>query len=294
MEVGERVSRVTYQILRNIIWHCHLQRLQLVHNLGRRYRKYFYNRFYRGHIDVLQNVMYLDAKDSLDLFINKIYEPYETKLISNIISPGDVVLDIGANIGYYTVIFAKLVGQNGKVFAFEPEPTNFSLLQKNVSINGCSNVTVEQKAVSNRNERKKLYLNKENAGMHTIYKSQYADLDPVEIETISLDTYFNNYTGKIDFIKMDIEGSEYTALEGMKTILQRQNSIKLLVAFFPSAIREYGYEPEQYFDLLRSYGFRIYFINSQTKDLELVNPVDLQHLINRGSKYELNLLCKKE
>jgi FkbM family methyltransferase len=238
--------------------------------------------------------MYLDAKDSLDLFINKIYEPYETKLISNIISPGDVVLDIGANIGYYTVIFAKLVGQNGKVFAFEPEPTNFSLLQKNVSINGCSNVTVEQKAVSNRNERKKLYLNKENAGMHTIYKSQYADLDPVEIETISLDTYFNNYTGKIDFIKMDIEGSEYTALEGMKTILQRQNSIKLLVAFFPSAIREYGYEPEQYFDLLSSYGFRIYFINSQTKDLELVNPGDLQHLINRGSKYELNLLCKKE
>jgi FkbM family methyltransferase len=245
-------------------------------------------------VEVLGNIMYLDLKDSMNLSLNKIYEPYETQLISSIIEPGDVVLDIGAHIGYYTLLFAKLVGQNGKVFAFEPEPTNFQLLEKNVSINGYSNVTLEQKAVSNRNEKKKLYLSKESSGMHTIYKSQYANLDSVKIETISLDNYFSNYRGKIDFIKMDIEGSEYTALEGMQTILQRQNNIKLLVAFFPSAIREYGYKPEQCIDLLMSSGFRIYFANSRTNDLEVVNPANLWHLVKMAGKPELNLLCEKE
>jgi len=238
--------------------------------------------------------MYVDPNDSLDLFINKIYEPYETQLVSSKIKQGDVVLDIGANIGYYTLIFAKLVGQNGKVFAFEPEPANFRVLEKNVSVNGYSNVIPEQKAVSNRNEKKKLYLNKQNAGMHTIYKSKNANLGSVEIETVSLDNYFSNYRGKIDFIKTDIEGSEYTALEGMQTILKRQNNIKLLVAFDSSSIREYGYKPEQYIDLLMSNGFRVYFANSRTKDLEVVNPANLQHLIEMAGKLELNLLCEKE
>jgi FkbM family methyltransferase len=294
MQMKEGISRVLYKMLRSIVWHWGLQRSALVRNLGRTYRNYFYGRFYGGLIDVLQNIMYVDPKDSLDLFINKIYEPYETQLVSSKIKQGGVVLDIGANIGYYTLIFAKLVGQNGKVFAFEPEPANFRVLEKNVSVNGYSNVIPEQKAVSNRNEKKKLYLNKQNAGMHTIYKSKNANLGSVEIETVSLDNYFSNYRGKIDFIKMDIEGSEYTALEGMQTILKRQNNIKLLVAFDSSSIREYGYKPKQYIDLLMSNGFRVYFANSRTKDLEVVNPANLQHLIEMAGKLELNLLCEKE
>lgn len=299
MGLQERTSRIIYKMLRNIIWHWGLQRSELVRKLARPYRNYFYRRFYRDHIDVFGHKIYLDPNDSLYLFINEIYEPYETELISSIIKPGSVVLDIGANIGYHTLLFAKLVGQSGKVFAFEPSSANFRLLEKNVSINGYPNVILEQKAVSNRNEKKKLYLNEWNTGMHTIYKpQQHASLDSVEIDTISLDNYFSNYGGKIDFIKMDIEGSEYTALEGMQTILQRQNDIKLLVAFNPSAIREYGYKPEQQIDLLVSNGFKVYFANSQTKDLELVNPGDVQYLIKMslkdGGKEELSLLCKKE
>jgi FkbM family methyltransferase len=293
MHIGEKTSRLIYRILKSVALHSSLQQSQLVRNLGQSYRNHFRGRFYRDHVEVLQNMMYLDPKDSMNLSINKIYEPYETQLISSIINPGNVVLDIGANIGYYTLIFAKHVGQNGKVFAFEPEPANFRLLEKNVSINGYSNVILEQKAVSNRNEKKKLYLSKETAGMHRIYKSQHANLDSVEIETISLDTYFSNYTGKIDFIKMDIEGSEYTALEGMQTVLQRQNNVKLLTAFFPSAIQDYGYKPEQYIDLLMSNGFRVYFANSQTEDLEVVNSADVWRLIKTAGKPEINLFCEK-
>ena len=74
--------------------------------------------------------MFLDSEDSLNLSINGIYEENETALIKKEIEQGNIVLDIGANIGYYTLIVAKLVGKNGKVFAFEPDPTNFALLKK--------------------------------------------------------------------------------------------------------------------------------------------------------------------
>src|SRR3990172_1939329 len=74
--------------------------------------------------------MYLGPKDSLNLSINGVYEDVETEFVKKIIHEGDIVLDIGANIGYYSLIFAKLVGKLGKVFSFEPEPYNFSLLNK--------------------------------------------------------------------------------------------------------------------------------------------------------------------
>lgn len=86
---------------------------------------------------VMGHKMFLDCKDSLNLSINNgIYEEFETNIVKEEIKKGDIVLEIGANIGYYTLIFAKLVGEKGKVFAFEPDPTNFALLKKNIEING--------------------------------------------------------------------------------------------------------------------------------------------------------------
>ena len=76
--------------------------------------------------EVMGHQMYLDPKDTLDLSINGVYEPFETSLVLDEVREGEVVLDIGAHIGYYTLIFAKLVGPLGKVFAFEPELENFA------------------------------------------------------------------------------------------------------------------------------------------------------------------------
>ncbi len=97
--------------------------------------------------------MFLDKKDVLGLSINGVYEPLETKLVRKEVKKSDVVLDIGANIGYYTLILAKLVGKKGRVFAFEPDPTNFALLKKNISINGYKNVILVPKAVAGKTRR---------------------------------------------------------------------------------------------------------------------------------------------
>ena len=119
--------------------------------------------------EVQGHKMFLDSKDALGLSINEIYEPLETEFVKKEVKKGNVVLDIGANIGYYTLIFAKLVGENGKVFAFEPDPTNFALLKKNVEMNGYKNVVLVQRAVSNKTGKLKLYLCEDNPGDHRIY-----------------------------------------------------------------------------------------------------------------------------
>ena len=106
--------------------------------------------------------MFLDSNDSLRLSINGTYSEYETDVMKKIVKKGDVDLDLGANIGYYTLIFAKIVGKNGKVFAFEPDLTNFTLLKKNVEINGYKNVVLINKAVSDKTGKLKLFLNERN------------------------------------------------------------------------------------------------------------------------------------
>lgn len=97
-------------------------------------------------IDVQGSKMWVDAEDyaiSYYLITRGIYEPRETNLFKKIVRHGMTVIDLGANIGYYTLIASKLVGESGKVYAFEPEPDNFNILVKNININNLKNVVVE-------------------------------------------------------------------------------------------------------------------------------------------------------
>lgn len=214
--------------------------------------------------------MFLDSKDSLSLSIKGIYEPFETEFVKKEIKKGDVVLDIGANIGYYTLIFAKLVGEEGKVFAFEPDPYNFALLKKNVETNDYKNVVLVQKAVSNKTGRIKLFLCEDNKGDNRIYNS-HDGRQSIEIEAIRLDDYFENYNGKIDFIKMDIQGAEGGAIQGMSNLLEENKNVKIISEFWPIGLKRFGIEPKEHLNLLLKYGFKLYEINEQEKKIEVVN-----------------------
>jgi FkbM family methyltransferase len=237
--------------------------------------------------------MFLDSMDSLRLSIRSVYEPLVTEVVKKEIKKGDIVLDIGAHIGYYTLTFAKIVGEEGKVYAFEPEPTNFSLLKKNVEINGYKNVVLLEKAVSNENGKIRLYLSKSNTVDHKTYDS-HDGRRCIEIESIKLDDFCKNNDGRIDFIKMDIQGAEARALQGMANILKRNNDMKMVMEFCPSKLKESGTPPEECLKLLTETGFRLYEIIERKKKIIPVNIHEFLKVYTAEKENSTNLLCLRE
>lgn len=208
--------------------------------------------------------MFLDSRDTHNLSIAGTWDPHTTRLLPSWISPGDTVLDIGAHIGYYTLLFAKLVGERGKVYAFEPEPSNFKLLQKNVEANSYENVVLEPKAVSSQKGKLPLYVDNIGSGGHSL-EDFSEGRSSLEVEVLRLDEY---PLTRVDFIKMDIEGHESKALDGMSNLLRTNPQVKILTEVLPSAIEQSGSCVESYLRQLRNLGFQLSCIDERKKKLE--------------------------
>ena len=250
--------------------------------------------------------IYLDPKDSLGLSLDPNYEPQETQLLKKIIKKNSTVIDIGANIGYFTLLLAKLVGPDGKVFSFEPDPNNFSILEKNVKINGYSNVILTQKAISDKTETTKLYLCKYSNGMHRIYQSEICE-GYVEIESSKLDDFFESvkFNGNIDFIKIDTEGSEVNVIRGIKNIINMNENIKILIEFEPWSIVQSGHSPKELLTEIENHGIKIFPIESTNvkyhssqveskKILKIISTEELSKRFNEKNLNYVNLFCSKE
>lgn len=236
--------------------------------------------------------IFLDPTDALELKKNKKFEKFETDLVKKEIREGDIVLDIGANIGYFTLIFSQIVGINGKVFAFEPDPNNFSILKKNIEINNLKNVILIQKAVSDVNTPLTLYLCDYNHAQHRIYPSSRCN-EKITVDSITIDEYFTKteFYKKINFVKMDVEGSEYNVINGMQKILKSNPKLKILCEFSPKQIIEHKLKPEDILNQLLRHNFKIYPITSSG---EKIIPIDytksvVNEIMNIG--HGLNLFC---
>jgi len=243
-------------------------------------------------IEIDGHKIFLDKLDSLELFLHGSYEEFETETVKKIIKKNDIVLDVGANIGYLTLIFAKLVGENGKVYAFEPDPTNFDLLKKNVETNGYKNVILVRKALSDKTGKTKLFLSNKNSGNHMMVDTN-ENRHSVEIEMITGDDYFRDFSNQINFIKMDIEGAEIDALRGMSSLLQKMNDIKIMIEFAPYWLKNFGYDPLELLSLLNQYDFTLSEIDGSRKK---IIPIDSHELIKKyppEKKLHANLLGSK-
>jgi FkbM family methyltransferase len=243
--------------------------------------------------DVQGHKMYVDKHDTLNLAQYGYYfnERFETNLIKEKVKEGFTVLDIGAQVGYYTLIMAKLVGDKGKVIAFEPEPSNFALLKKNVEINGYGNIILVNKALSNTNTKGKIYLNPINLGDHRIFDSG-DDRQSFDIECIKFDDFFSEFTDKIDFIKMDIQGSEFAVMLGMQEVLNKNSKLEIISEFSPVCITAAGFETEEYLKFMEDKGFEYFEISE--KECKILKN-DLSYLIySSNPNIETNLLFIKK
>lgn len=219
------------------------------------------------------------------------HDRLQEKLVKDVIKKGDIVLDLGANIGYWTCLFAELVGNSGKVFSFEPEPNNFKLLKKNVEMNGYKNVTLEQKAVANKTDKTLLYLTDNGTMDHRIYQPNQ-ERESIEVEVVKLDDYFKNLDVSIDFIKSNIQGADFAAIEGMPQLFKKSKNLKMIVEFAPHMAKGFGSDPEEFIEYLSNMGFKFYEVWWYDKKLKPIPPSLLKEYSRKS--INTNLLCTKE
>ena len=182
--------------------------------------------------------MQLDKNDVMQISLFD-YEPIETDIVKSNVKKNDIVVDVGANIGYYTLLMAK---NEANVFSYEPEPQNFELLKKNVRLNDLStNVKLYNKAVSNFNGNSKLVLAEHTTGQHKLGTNRFGN-ETINVEVIKLEL------DKIDFAKIDVEGDELHVLQGMKTLPN-----KMLVEFNSINLKESGSNHKDFFHFIEKY-----------------------------------------
>jgi hypothetical protein len=257
-----------YRSFRKLLSGRGLKRFSIVQNLDKSIK----NRFWSNYVVTIDGLkMYLieGSGDSIELSTFGSYEQTETELVKKIIKKGNTVIDVGASVGYYTLLLAKIVGDTGRIFSFEADVTRFSILQKNVALNNFANVVMENNFISD-NTKKNHYDN-----------------------YVSLDDYFSNHVGNIDLIKMDIEGAEGLALKGMTEILKKNKDIKILTEFHTNELKKFGTKPVQFLNDLHDLGFSIYNINEKKKSIDIITNEDLLLDYPRTEVFT-NLLCKRD
>jgi FkbM family methyltransferase len=251
----------------------------------------------RSRVNVLGHTMYLHRHDSVvspSLWQWGLFEPFETELILSLTGKGDTVLDIGANIGYYTLLLARKVGPTGQVYAFEPDEENFALLKRNVEVNGYTNVVLEKKAVADRTGPATLFLSPENRGDHQTYASAAeGDRQQVAIETVCLDEYGPLRDRTVDLIKMDIQGAEARAVAGMTGLLRNNPHCRLITEFWPHGLRNAGSDPRAYLEALGRLGFTLHDVPEEGHSpVAPVGAEELMHVYRAGGLNDFtNLLC---
>jgi len=218
------------------------------------------------------------------------YEPFTMDLFKKSIKAAMVVLDIGAHIGVYTLLAAWQLGSKGKVYAFEPDPRNLPFLQANIKRNGFADrVTVVPRVVSAQAGKTSFYL-AESTGVSSIFEKNQEPNAETYVEMIALDDFLEESL-VVDVIKMDIEGAELLALEGMQRVINRANSkLVMFIELNPDALSLGGSSCHALLRLLNDIGFEINLIDEKNRRLEEITSDLSDKIANTWGGYA-NLYC---
>ncbi len=263
----------------------------------RKVKNYSFSHLQTDYAEVFGNKLFLNKKGlALSISHYGTYEKLEAKIMEEKIKVGNITVDVGANIGLHTLNMARIVGNTGRVFAFEPDPSNFEILEKNVKINNYQNIILEQKAVGDKHGRTTLYQS-DNPGNHRLFPLTKQAKGQIQVELTSLDKYFidSNLANKINFIKIDVEGFEFSVLKGMKNILKNNKKIKILFENMQINTIQAGFTPIKVLNYLTSYDFKLFCLDDSTKKLLHVsnNEEILKLCSSTNNTIGRNLFCEK-
>jgi FkbM family methyltransferase len=180
-----------------------------------------------------------------------IWEPYETALVLASLAPGNVFLDVGANIGYYPIVAAQLVGDEGAVLAFEPDAANFRLLQENLQLNNCEHiVSAFEAGLAETDGSGQLYLSEDNAGDHQIFAAG-AGRRSHAIHLHNGSEFLRTRLQRLDLLKVDVQGAEYAVMAGLLPLLRTLQRVpRIILELTPLSLRQAGASGRQLIELL--------------------------------------------
>jgi FkbM family methyltransferase len=213
--------------------------------------------------------------------INK-YEPYLTKLILDNIDSKSVAIDVGANIGYYTILMAK---KAKKVYGFEPEKANFKILKKNIKASQLKNIEIIKAAVGNQTGTAKLNINKNNYGAHAISSKGQT------VEITTLDQALKKEK-RINLIKADVQGWEPEVFLGARKIIERDLPT-IIFEYWPKGLKKAKKNSKKMFSFLKQYYPTIYFIDEYTQIYFPTKQQNLSQLMEKNRRDDCNLMLKK-
>lgn len=198
-----------------------------------------------------------------------LYEQEVVSVFTGIIKEGMTVVDLGANVGYYTLLSSALVGSAGRVYAFEADPQNYAYQMRNIQSNGCRNVTAVGKGVAQSSGSMPFF--RDPYGAEGFLTKDGGNAGSISVETISLDDFFAaERWPTVDLVKMDIEGGEMSALLGMRELSRRNPRMRVITEFNVGSIHRAQATPEALGALLMELGFcRGYIIERRMKRFSL-------------------------
>jgi FkbM family methyltransferase len=234
----------------------------------------------------LREPLKLFVHGSEDKFVSQtiratgIWEPYETSLLFELLQPCSVFVDVGANIGYFTVLAASIVGEGGKVFAFEPDPDNIRLLRASVELNKFqSQVESVEVGLSNTAMAGRLYLSEDNLGDHQIFAGEEGR-DSLPITLYNGSDYLRPRLTKLDLLKVDTQGSEFQVIAGLMPLLRQLPCIpRIIIELTPYSLRQAGASGRQLIELLATLEQSFWIIDH------------IEHRLVESSTAQLALWC---
>jgi FkbM family methyltransferase len=242
----------------------------VAHAVSSAYRPMIYMGNNRGLTRTIYgHKMFVDTRDlSLGphILLDGYWENWITKAFIQQVQSGMVVLDIGANIGYYSLLAANAVGSSGKVFCFEANPLVHEILFQNIEINGfMTRAQAINKAVFSETTTLEFNVCQKHQGSSSLFIDEklvnvYNDnLERIKVEAVSLDEYFPSET-RIDFIKIDAEGAEPHILKGASRLINENKNLQIMMEWAPALLDRPDFPLKDIHDYLINMGFVIYRI----------------------------------
>lgn len=205
--------------------------------------------------------MRLDLNEKLGqhVYATGNWEDYTALVMRQLVAPGDTVVDVGANVGFFTLLAAQCVGPTGQVIAFEPEPWASKRLVHNVGLNNPTCVTIRNEAVSDHDGQTEMFVGPaEHRGLTSLRPLNKFDGN-IAVRTVRLDQAFPPETC-VRLIKIDVEGAECMALSGMQKLLATARP-EIVIEVTDRFLKEMGGSAKALYQFLRDSGYRMYVID---------------------------------